>query len=380
MESKEYQRCINCLMDTSDSSIIFDDKGVCDYCNNYYNNILPNWHPDEQGEKEIMAVIEQIKAHGKDRDHDCLIGISGGLDSSYLAYIAKYKFGLRLLLFHVDAGWNSDISTHNIQKIVDGLGFELYTEVINWNEMKDLQRAFIKAQVSDVDIPQDLVFFSSLYNFAAKHKYKYILTGGNFSTECVREPLEWGSYYQTDMRYIKDVHKKFGERPLKTLPTCDIFKYKILYRLINGVRVIKPLDFIPFFKEEATSTLEENLGWQRYQHKHHESRFTRFTEAYWLPRKFGFDKRKNHLSSLILTNQLDREVALDRISRPELPEQELLQEFEYVAKKLDFTVEELRAYFKGENKTYKDYKNKLWLITLGTRILQFFGIEKRAFK
>jgi len=280
----------------------------------------------------------------------------------------------------VDAGWNSDISTHNIQKIVDGLGFELYTEVINWNEMKDLQRAFIKAQVSDVDIPQDLVFFSSLYNFAAKHKYKYILTGGNFSTECVREPLEWGSYYQTDMRYIKDVHKKFGERPLKTLPTCDIFKYKILYRLINGVRVIKPLDFIPFFKEEATSTLEENLGWQRYQHKHHESRFTRFTEAYWLPRKFGFDKRKNHLSSLILTNQLDREVALDRISRPELPEQELLQEFEYVAKKLDFTVEELRAYFKGENKTYKDYKNKLWLITLGTRILQFFGIEKRAFK
>jgi len=380
MKSTEYQRCINCVMDTSDSSIVFDDKGVCNYCNNYYINILPNWHPDEQSEKQIMAVVDQIKAHGKDRDHDCLIGISGGLDSSYLTYIAKYKFGLRPLLFHVDAGWNSDISTHNIQKLVDGLDLELYTEVINWNEMKDLQRAFVKAQVSDIDTPQDLVFFSSLYNFAMKNKYKYILTGGNFSTECVREPMEWGAYYQTDMTYVKDIHNKFGERPLKTLPTCDILKYKILYRFIYGVRVVKPLDFMPYLKEEATRTLEEKLGWQRYQHKHHESRFTRFTEAYWLPRKYGFDKRKNHLSSLILTKQLDRDVALDRISRPELPEQELLQEFEYVAKKLDFTVEELRLYFEGKNKTYKDYKNKFWLITLGTRILQFLGIEKRAFK
>ncbi|MHB1921927.1 MAG: adenine nucleotide alpha hydrolase family protein, partial [Chitinophagaceae bacterium] len=191
MKSTEYQRCINCLMDTSDSTIVFDDKGICDYCNNFYNNILPHWHPDEQSENKILAIVGQIKAHGKGRDHDCLIGISGGLDSSFLAYIAKNKFGLRPLLFHVDAGWNSDISTHNIQKLVEGLGLELYTEVINWNEMKDLQRAFIKAQVSDIDTPQDLVFFSSLYNFAVKHKYKYILTGGNFSTECVREPMEW---------------------------------------------------------------------------------------------------------------------------------------------------------------------------------------------
>jgi N-acetyl sugar amidotransferase len=380
MKNKEYQRCVNCIMDTTDSSIIFDDKGVCDYCNNFYNNILPKWHPDEQSEKEIMAVVEQIKTHGKGRAHDCIIGISGGLDSSYLAYIAKNKFGLRPLLFHVDAGWNSDVSTHNIQKLVDGLDLELYTEVINWNEMKDLQRAFVKAQVSDIDTPQDLVFFSSLYNFAVKNKYKYILTGGNFSTECVREPMEWGAYYQTDMTYINDIHNKFGEGPLKTLPTCDILKYKIMYRLINGVRVVKPLDYISYIKEDATRTLETELGWQRYQHKHHESRFTRFTEAYWLPRKYGFDKRKNHLSSLILTGQLDRDVALDRVSRPELPEQELLQEFEYVAKKLDFTVEELRSYFDGENKTFQDYKNKFWLITLGARILQSLGIEKRAFK
>jgi N-acetyl sugar amidotransferase len=330
--------------------------------------------------KVLQPIIDKIKKEGKGKPHDCLIGISGGLDSSYTAYLAKEKFGLRPLLFHVDAGWNSDISTHNIQKLVEGLGLSLYTEVVNWNEMKDLQRAFIKSQVPDIDTPQDLVFFSSLYNFAAQYKYKYILTGGNFSTECVREPLEWGAYYQTDMRYIRDIHNKFGELPLNTLPICDIFKYKIRYRLFNGIRVVKPLDYIPFIKEDATLTLENKLGWQRYQHKHHESRFTRFYESYWLPRKFGFDKRKNQFSSLILTGQLTREKALERVSHPELGEQELANEFEFVAKKLDFTVDELRTYFEGQNKTFQDYKNNFWLITLGTRIFQFLGIEKRAFK
>jgi hypothetical protein len=246
--------------------------------------------------------------------------------------------------------------------------------------MKDLQRAFIKSQVPDIDTPQDLVFFSSLYNFAKKNKFKYILTGGNFSTECVREPLEWGAYYQTDMRYVNDIHGKFGERPLKTFPTCDIFKYKILYRFVNGVKMVKPLDYMPFTKKGAEDLLEEKFGWQKYQHKHHESRFTRFYESFWLPRKFGFDKRKNHLSSLILTGQADRDQVLDRISRPELPEDELMKEFEYVAKKLDFTVEELWSYFNGPNKTFKDYKSNYKLITLGTRIMQMLGIEKRAFK
>lgn len=380
MNNRPYQICNNCIMDTTDSSIVFDEKGVCDYCKNYYDNILPNWHPNERGFKEIEKIIDKIKLEGKGKPHDCLIGISGGLDSSYLAYIAVEKFGLRPLLFHVDAGWNSDISTHNIHKLVDGLGLDLYTEVVNWTEMKDLQRSFIKSQVPDIDTPQDLVFFSSLYNFAAKNKYKYILTGGNFSTECVREPLEWGAYYQTDMRYVNDIHNKFGEKPLKTFPTCDIFKYKLIYRFVNGIRVVKPLDSMPFLKEEATQTLEDKFGWKRYQHKHHESRFTRFYESYWLPKKFGFDKRKNHLSSLILTGQLSREAALDRVSRPELDEKTLHDEFEYVAKKLDFTVEELREYFNGNNKTFRDYKNNLFLITLGTRILQFLGIEKRAFK
>lgn len=379
-DKREIQVCINCVMDSTDPTIFFDDKGMCDYCHNYYDVIRPNWHPNEKGRAEIMKVIDKVKKEGKGKDYDCMIGISGGLDSSYLAHVAVKEFGLRPLFFHVDAGWNSDVSTHNIQKLIDGLGVDLYTEVVNWEEMKDLQRAFIKSQVPDIDTPQDLVFFSALYNYAAKNGHKYIITGGNFSTECVREPLAWGAYYQTDMRYVRTIHNKFGERKLETFPTCDIFKYKILYRLVHGVRVVKPLDYVPFVKKDAEELLKELYGWQGYQHKHHESRFTRFYESFWLPRKFGYDKRKNHLSSLILTGQADREQVLDRISRPELPEDELLKEFEYVAKKLDFTTEELWSYFNGTNKTFKDYNNNYKLIQLGTKVMQLLGLEKRAFK
>lgn len=379
-DKKTIQICTNCIMDSTDETIIFDDKGRCDYCANYYDNILPTWNNTEEDEVHILNVLNKIKEEGKGKDHDCIIGISGGLDSSYLVHIAVTKWGMRPLLYHVDAGWNSDVSTSNIMGLVDGLGLDLYTDVINWEEMKDLQRAFIKSQVPDIDTPQDLVFFSSLYNYCAKNGIKYILTGGNHSTECVREPLHWGAYYQTDMKYVNDIHGKFGERPLKTFPRCDIFKYKIQYRLINGVRVVKPLDYTRYIKKEAEDLLENLYGWQRYKHKHHESRFTRWYEAFWLPRKFGFDKRKNHLSSLVLTGQMTREAALKRVSEPELPEDELMKEFEYVAKKLGFTTDELWSYFNGPNKNFKDYKNNYKLIQLGTKVMQLLGLEKRAFK
>lgn len=372
MESKAYQICTNCIMDTTDPNITFDERGWCDYCQNYHNNILPNWHPDEDGERILMPLIAKIKKDGKGKSHDCLIGVSGGVDSSYVAYIAVKKFGLRPLLFHVDAGWNSQESVNNIEKLLEGLNLDLHTEVVNWIEMKDLQLSFFKAQVAHIDTPQDHAFFAALYNFAAKNRLKYILTGANYATECVREPLEW-HYHASDLRQLRDIHRRFGTIPLKTFPQADIFKYKLYYRFIKGVRVVKPLNYVNYNKEKAMQELVDKFGWQRYAHKHYESRFTRFYEGYWLRTKFGYDKRRAHFSSVILTGQMSREEALQKISQTPYDEQIIKQDFEYVAKKLDLTVEELETIMKGQNKTFRDYKSNKWLIDLATKALRFTG-------
>ena len=375
MNHNNYQICTNCIMDTTAPEITFDERGWCDYCRNYYENILPHWHPDETGEKMLVPLIEKIKREGKGKAHDCLIGLSGGVDSSYVAYIAKEKFGLRPMIFHVDAGWNSQEAVNNIERLVDGLGLDLYTEVINWEEMKDLQLAFFKAQVAHIDTPQDHAFFAALYNFAAKHGHRYILTGANYSTECVREPLEW-HYHASDLRQLKDIHRKFGKKPLKTFPLADIFKYKLYYRFVKGVRVVKPLNHVPYIKEAAMNELVSKFGWQKYTHKHYESRFTRFYEGYWLPEKFGFQKHRAHYSSLILTGQMTREEAIDRISKPAYDEKIIAQDFEYIAKKLDLTVQELQSIMDGKNKTYRDYKSNMPLISLATSILRMLGVQK----
>ncbi len=380
MSHSAYRICANCIMDTSDPNITFDDRGWCDYCNNYHSTILPNWHTDERGERELMQIADKIRKSGEGRDFDCIIGLSGGLDSSYLTYIAKEKMGLRPLLFHVDAGWNTDQAVGNIEKLVDGLGLDLYTEVIDWEEMKDLQVAFLKSQIPDQDLPQDDAFFSTLYKFARQHGFKHILTGSNFSTECCREPEEWGGYPGIDTRLFRDIHARFGKRALKTFPLVDIMVYKIFYRYFHGMEVVKPLNLVPYNKKAAESLLHEKFGWQKFQHKHHESRFTRFYEDYWMPRKFGYDKRRAHFSSLIMTGQMTREEALDRISRPELDEHFLQQEFEYVANKLDLSVAELRDIFEGENKTYHEYRNKRYLIGLGSNVMRSLGLEKRLFR
>ncbi|MHB8108416.1 MAG: N-acetyl sugar amidotransferase [Syntrophorhabdaceae bacterium] len=377
---RKYQICTRCIMDTTDPDITFDERGWCDYCQNFDKNILPNWHTDERGRRKLEQIADNIRKAGQGRDHDCLIGISGGVDSSYVALIAKDMLGLRPLLFHVDAGWNSEISVRNIQRLIDGLELDLYTEVIEWSEMKDLQVAFFRAQLANIDIPQDLAFFSSLYKFAIKHGFKYILTGANYSTECVREPNEWGAYFPTDLKFVRDVHSRFGKIPLKTFPSADIFKYKLYYRFIKGLSVVAPLNYVPYIKEDTIDQLTERFGWQRYAQKHHESRFTRFVECYWLPKKFGHDRRKAHLSSLILTGQMTREDALERISKPEINEQTMAEDFEYVAKKLDLSLAELKELFEGKNKTYRDYKNNKFLINLGTTIMKLTGMEKRLIR
>lgn len=379
-KNRTYQICTKTIMDTSDPTIIFNEKGESDYYTNYVETILPNWHTDDRGHSELMKEAEKIKADGKGRDFDCIIGLSGGLDSSYAAYVAKEIMGLRPLIFHVDAGWNTDKAVGNIEKLVNGLNLDLYTDVINWQEMKDLQVAFLKSQIADQDLPQDYAFFSGLYKFAKKNKIKYVLTGGNFSTECCREPEEWGGFPGIDTRLVKDIHSKFGKRPLKTFPLVDILTYKIYYRYVLGMKVFKPLNLVPYIKEDVEKLLLEKYGWESFQHKHHESRFTRFYEDYWLPRKFGFEKRRAHFSSLILTGQMTREEALERISKPELSEDFLQKEFDYVADKLDLTREELQKIFEGQNKTYKDYKNKMNIIKAGSKVMMKIGLEKRLFR
>jgi putative aminotransferase len=367
-------------MDTSDPGISFDENGCCDYCNNFNLIVRPSWHTDEKGKAELDFLANQIKLEGKGKDFDCIIGLSGGLDSSYAAYIAKEKMGLRPLLFHVDAGWNTNQAVGNIEKLADGLGLDLYTEVINWEEMKDLQVAFLKSQIPDQDLPQDAAFFSSLYKFARKHKIKTIITGSNYSTECCREPEEWGGYLGIDKLLFRDIHARFGKNPLSSFPLVDILLSKIYYQRIIRMKIVMPLNLVPFIKKDAEDDLEQLFNWKKFQHKHHESRFTRFFEDYWLPRKFGFQKRRAHFSSLILTGQMTRKEALDRISYPEMDELFLKQEFEYVANKLDLGVNELQEIFNAENKTYRDYRNKRWMVHLGANILRQLGLEKRYFR
>lgn len=379
-KNTDYKICTRCIMDTSDPNIRFDQHGVCEYCANFDTVIKPNWDTGARGESELMALAKKIKQHGKGKDFDCIIGLSGGLDSSYAAYIAKNVMGLRPLLFHVDAGWNTDQAVGNIECLVDGLGLDLYTDVINWEEMKDLQVAFLRSQISDQDLPQDAAFFSSLYKFARKHKIKYVLTGANYSTECCREPEEWGGYPGIDKTLFNDIHGQFGKRALKTFPLVDILTYKVYYQRILGMQIVKPLNLVPYVKADAEATLERLFGWKRFKHKHHESRFTRFYEDYWMPRKFGYEKRRAHFSSLIMTGQLTREAALERIAKPEMDENFLKSEFEYVAHKLDLTVPELQGIFEGQNKTFRDYKNKRFLIGIGARVLSAIGLERRLFR
>lgn len=372
---REYRICTNCVMDTTDSNIVFGQDGVCDHCVTFYDDILPNWQTGAAGARAIERIVDRIKKDGKGRDFDCILGMSGGVDSSYLTYLAKEQFGLRPLVFHVDAGWNSQVAVNNIEKLVDKLGLDLFTEVINWDEMRDLQLAFFKAGVPHIDIPQDHAFFATMYKFAEKHKIKHILTGANYSTECVKNPLEW-IYFGTDVRQIRDIHRQFGQAPLNTFPLSNILRHKIYLRYIKGIKVVTPLNYVPYIKDDAMNLLVEKFGWQRYPQKHFESRFTGFYEGYWLPKKFGFDTRRVQFSSLILTKQMTREQALEKLSRPPFDESTIVHEFEYVSTKLGISVAELQSYMDAPNRTYRDYKSQSSTFSIGAAVMKLLGLER----
>jgi len=372
---RPYQRCTRCVMDTTDSKITFDENGVCDHCRNFDKNIKPYWNPNENKMDELLKLADKIRITGTGKDYDCILGLSGGADSSYLAYIAKEVMHLRPLIFVVDTGWNLNVAVENIEKIVKGLDLDMYTEVINWKEMSDLQLAFFKAQISSQDFPQDHAIFAGLYNYAVKHKIKYVLTGSNSATEFIRPPVEW--LYMNDLTMAKDIHTKFGKIPLKTFPTCGMMKYRLLYKYVYGMERIYPLDYVVYNKPEVERLLHEKYGWTRYENKHYENVFTRFFEGYYLPSKFGFDTRKNVFSNQILAETMSREEALKQLSKPPYDPDLMEQDKEYVAKKLGISMEEFDQIIAGENKTPLDYKNTYWLIKLAVKACKLLGIESR---
>ena len=367
--------CTNCVMDSSDSKITFDEKGVCDHCNDFYTNIAVHWHTGDKGRAELDTIVRKIKREGEGKDFDCILGMSGGVDSSYLLHLAVTELGLRPLVFHVDGGWNSEIAVNNIQVMVDKLGLDLYTEVIDWEEMKNLQLAYFRSGVPHIDIPQDHAFIATLYNFASKYKIRYILNGGNISTECVRNPMEW-LYYGTDMAQIRDIINRFCDIRLKSYPFSSILRHKFYLRYIQKVQVVKPLNYMPYNKQEALRLLEDTYGWKPYPQKHFESRFTKFYEGYWLPERFGFDTRKTQYSSLILTKQMTRDEALEKLKKPAYDPATIDDEFNYIATKLGITAKELRSYFNMERKYYWDYRNRVSMFVLGAKVLKYMGVER----
>lgn len=375
MNKNNYRVCSNCVMDTSDSRINFDSDGICDHCRDFQSHVKPNWHTGERGRQELAAIVARIKVAGKRHAFDCLLGLSGGVDSSYMLHLAVKEFGLRPLVFHVDGGWNSELAVHNINVLIDKLGLDLYTEVINWEEMRDFQLAFFKSGVPHIDIPQDHAFIATLYKFADKHRINYILNGGNISTECVRNPMEF-FYYGTDMAQIRDIIRRFGTVRMVTYPFSSILRHKFYLRYLRGVRVVKPLDCRPYVKAEALDLLNREYGWRPYPQKHFESRFTKFFESYWLPQRFGFDTRRVQYSSLIITNQMTREEALKRLESPAYDPTTIDDEFNYVATKLRITQDELKAYFTMPKKFYWDYKNWEGIFNAGAKVLKAVGAER----
>jgi N-acetyl sugar amidotransferase len=373
-QRRAYQICATCVMDTSDSAIQFDTSGVCDHCVTFERHTKPNWLRGEKAREELVALADQIRAAGKGKDFDCIVGLSGGVDSSYLAYVAKEIMGLRPLVFHVDAGWNSELAVQNIEKMVDGLSLDLFTEVIDWEEMADLQLAFLRSGVPHIDVPQDHAFFATMYQFAEKYAVKAILTGANLSTECVRNPLEW-MYYQSDSIQLRDIHRRFGTRPLVSYPVTSILRHKVWLPYFKGIRVERPLNLIDYNKKTAVDFLVNRFGWRPYPQKHFESRFTRFYEGYWLPARFGYDVRRVQFSSLIMTGQMTREDALSLLTKPALDDDTIRREFEFVAEKLRISSDELTGYLHSPKKTYRDYKSQDFLYGVGSRVMKLFGLE-----
>jgi N-acetyl sugar amidotransferase len=339
--TNDYQMCVVCVMDTTDPKIVFFGNEGCNHCIQMKASLGHSWFNDSTGERPLAEIIEKIKFQGRGVEYDSILGLSGGADSSYLA-LKAFDWGLRPLVVHVDGGWNTELAVRNIQSILNFTGWDLQTNVIDWNEMKALQISYFKSGISNLDVPQDHAFFSSLYSFAVQNNIKYVLSGGNTSTEGIF-PTSWHGAAM-DAINLKAIHEFYGGKKLTKYPQTSFFEYYCKYPFLKGMRTVRPLNYFPYNKEKALLELELRVGYQRYPRKHGESSFTRFFQEYFLPNRFGMDKRLPHFSSLIVSGQISREDALAELQKPMYGLSEAERDIDFICRKLEISRNEFEDY------------------------------------
>lgn len=353
MELRKYQQCTRCVMDTSDPYIVFDEKGYCNHCSEFIERTSKLTYQGESSEHELNQYLEKIKNVGKNNKYDCIIGISGGVDSCYVAYIAK-KRGLRPLAVHMDNGWNSEEAVNNIKKVCNKLDIDYQSYVLDWEEFKDIQLAFFKSSIVEIEIPTDIAIPAALHKVAVENNIKYIISGGNFATEGIL-PDSW-FYDPKDLKLFKAIYNKYGTGKMKSYPLFD-FKMEAYYKFIKGIKLFYLLNYVPFSKEEAIKTLKRELDWKDYGGKHYESKFTGFVQSYIHPVKFKIDYRRATFSTQICTGEITRTEALEKLKKLSYNPDTILPEKEYVSKKLGITLSEFEKIMIEPVKTYKDYPN-----------------------
>ncbi len=351
---KNYKQCSISVMDNiADPNISFDEKGICNYYYEYLEKEKNSVYKGEAGKEKLDAIVTKIKETGKGKKYDCITGVSGGVDSTYLALQAK-KMGLNPLIVHFDNGWNSELAVKNIENIIGRLGFDLYTLVVDWHEFKDIQLAFIKASVVDIETVTDHAIIATLYKLAIVNNIKYVLSGANVVTEAVL-PSYW-IYNKIDHINIIDIHKNYGSVPLKTYPLYNRKLKKTVE--LKSIESITPLDYMPYIKADVKNSITEELGWRDYGGKHYESVFTRFYQGYILPNKFHIDKRKAHLSNLIFSGQITKQHALAELQQPIYNENQMKIDKEFVLKKLELSDGEFNELMKRPRKEHTDFKTE----------------------
>lgn len=340
-------------MDTSDVDIRFDEDGVCNHCTNYFERISSRVYQGEQSDAELEKLISDIKKAGKGKKYDCIIGVSGGIDSSYVVYKA-HKRGLRALLVHLDNGWNSEISVKNIKNLANIAGFDYESYVLDWEEFRDIQLAFLRASIPEMETPTDIAIPGALHKVAAKYGVKYIISGGNFATEGIL-PKTW-HYNAKDMTYFSHIIKTFGRKKMRKFPRFG-WKEELYYKLVKGIKIVYILNYVPYNKAEAMNILEQELGWKYYGGKHYESKYTGFVQSYIMPEKFNMDYRRATLSTQICTGEVTREDALEELKNKPYNPLVVQQEREYISKKLGIPVKEFDEIMSEPAKIYRDYPN-----------------------